>query len=55
VVRALEEGSASNPASLDRLGKIVVFDALWADLIDPQLRLLRDRLRHDIAQGPTAT
>ena len=63
MVRALEEGSASNPASLDRLGKIVVFDALWAlaenaggdDLIDPQLRLLRDRLRHDIAQGPTAT
>lgn len=63
VVRALEEGSASNPVGLDRLGKIVVFDALWAlaenaggdDLIDPQLRLLRDRLRHEIAQGPTAT
>jgi hypothetical protein len=63
VVRALEDGSASGPVSLDRLGKIVVFDALWAlaenaggdDLIDPQLRLLRDRLRDEIAQGPTAT
>jgi hypothetical protein len=63
VVRALEDGSAAGPVSLDRLGKIVVFDALWAlaekaggdDLIDPQLRLLRDRLRHEIAQGPTAT
>jgi hypothetical protein len=63
VVRALEYGSPSSPVSLDRLGKIVVFDALWTlaehaggdDLIDPQLRLLRERLRRDIAQRPTAT
>ena len=63
VVRALEYGSVSNPVSLDRMGKIVVFDAIWAlaenagddDLIDPQLRLLRDRFRHEIAQGPTST
>ena len=63
VVRALESGSTANPVSLDRMGKIVVFDAVWAlaehaggdDAIDPQLRLLRERLRRDIAQGPTAT
>jgi hypothetical protein len=63
VVRALEYGSPSNPVNLDRMGKIVVFDAIWAlaehaggdDLIDPQLRLLRDRFRHEIAQGPTPT
>jgi hypothetical protein len=59
VVLAFEAGSVSNPVSLDRIGKIVVFDAVWAlaehaggdDLIDPQLRLLRDRFRHEIAQG----
>jgi hypothetical protein len=63
VVRAFEEGSVSNPISLDRLGQIVVFDALWAlaekaggdDLMDPQLRLLRDRFRQEIAQRPAAT
>jgi hypothetical protein len=63
VVRAFEAGSLSNPVSLDRMGKIVVFDAVWAlaenagahDQIDPQLRLLRDRFRHEIAQGPTTT
>jgi len=62
VVRAFEQASVSEPVSLDRLGKMVVFDALWTlaegagsdDLIDPQLRLLRDRFREEIAQGPTA-
>ena len=62
VVRAFEQASVSDPVSLDRLGKMVVFDALWTlaegagsdDLIDPQLRLLRDRFREEIAQGPTA-
>lgn len=61
VVRALQDGSATEPVVLDRLGKIVVFDAVWAlaesaggdDLIDPELRQLRDRLREEIAQGPT--
>jgi hypothetical protein len=60
VVRALEEGSASDPVSLDWSGRIVVFDAVWTlaenaggdNLIDPQLRLLRERLRDEIAQGP---
>jgi hypothetical protein len=60
VVRALEEG-ASDPVSLDWSGKILVFDAVWTlaenaggdDLIDPQLRLLRERLREEIAQRPT--
>lgn len=63
VVRALQTGDVSAPVSLDRLGKIVVFDAVWAlaenaggdNLIDPELRLLRDRLRDEIARGPTAT
>jgi hypothetical protein len=63
VVRALLVGSAAAPISLDRSGKLVVFDAIWTlaekaggdDRIDPQLRLLRDRFRDEIAQGPTAT
>jgi hypothetical protein len=62
VVRAFEQASLSQPVSLDRFGKIVVFDAVWTlaenaggdDLIDPQLRLLRDRFREEIAQGPAA-
>jgi hypothetical protein len=63
VVQALRAGSAATPISFDRPGKIVVFDAIWTlveragaeYLIDPQLRLLRDRFRDEIAQGPTAT
>jgi len=58
VVRAFEHASVSEPVSLDRIGKIVVFDALWAlaeqaggdNLIDPQLALLRARFREEIAQ-----
>lgn len=58
VVRAFEHANVSEPISLDRIGKIVVFDALWAlaeqaggeGLIDPQLGLLRDRFREEIAQ-----
>jgi hypothetical protein len=60
VVRAFEAADASAPVSLDREGTIVVFDALWAlaenagsdDKLDPQLAVLRDRLRDEIAQRP---
>jgi hypothetical protein len=60
VARVFEAVGASRPVSLDRDGKIVVFDALWAmaenaggyDLIDPQLRELRDRLKDEIAEAP---
>jgi hypothetical protein len=63
VVRAFEAADASVPVSLDRAGTIVVFDALWAlaenagsdDKLDPQLAVLRDRLRDEIAQRPAAT
>jgi hypothetical protein len=58
VVRALGGGS-STPVVLDRVGKIVLFDALWAlaeraggyDRIDPDLRLLQERLKDDIAKN----
>lgn len=61
VVHALATG-ASDPVSLDRAGKIVVFDALWGlaeraggyDRIDPQLALLRERIRDEIAEGSKA-
>jgi hypothetical protein len=58
VVQAL--GSASSTSvELDRVGKIVVFDALWAlaeraggyERIDPGLRLLQDRLKDEIAKN----
>jgi hypothetical protein len=57
VVHAL--AGSPNLVDLDRGGKIVLFDALWTlaeraggdDRIDPQLRLLRDRLRKEIAEG----
>lgn len=58
VVQAFEAAGESVPISLDRDGTIVVFDALWAlaesagdGSIDPQLALLRDRLRGEIAGG----
>lgn len=59
VVHAFEAAGPSSPVALDRAGKIVVFDALWAlaeaaggdDLIDPQLHVLRDQLRGEIAEG----
>lgn len=56
-------GLAGSPSlvDLDWGGKITLFDALWAlseraggdDRIDPQLRVLRERLRKEIAAGPT--
>lgn len=57
VVRIFEAVGASRPVNLDRKGKIVVFDALWAlaegaggyDAIDPQLRELQDKLKNEIA------
>jgi hypothetical protein len=63
LVQAFETADESVPVSLDRDGTIVVFDALWAlvesaggdDRIDPQLALLRVRLRDEIAGGPAAT
>jgi hypothetical protein len=59
VVQAFEAAGTSAPVSLDREGTIVVFDALWGlaesaggdDRIDPQLAVLRDRLRSEIAGG----
>lgn len=55
VVRVFDAIGDSRPVNLDRKGKIVVFDALWAlgeraDL-DPQLRQLRDRLKDEITEG----
>jgi hypothetical protein len=46
------------PVELDRVGRIVVFDAIWAlaetaggyDRIDPDLRRLQDRLKYAIAR-----
>jgi hypothetical protein len=63
VVRALAAAEESNRIDLDRAGKIVVFDALWAlfestdmeELLDPQLLVLRDRLKDEIAGGPAAS
>jgi hypothetical protein len=57
VVRALESAQDSDRIELDREGKIVVFDALRElfestnvdELGDPQLLLLRDRLKDEIA------
>jgi hypothetical protein len=59
VVRSFEAVGASRPVSLDREGKIILFDALWAmanaaggyQLIDPQLRLLQDKLKDEIVRG----
>lgn len=59
VVRAFEDAGGSIAVTLDREGTIVVFDALWAlaenaggdERIDPQLALLRERLRNEIAGG----
>jgi hypothetical protein len=63
VVRALEAAEDSDRIDLDREGKIVVFDALWDlfestdvdELGDPQLLLLRDRLKDEIAGGPAGS
>jgi hypothetical protein len=62
VVRALEDAEDSDRIDLDRPGRIVVFDALWElfestsvdELLDPQLLVLRDRLKDEIAGGPAA-
>ena len=59
IVRIFEAIGSSRPVSLDRKGKIVLFDALWGiaegsggyDLIDPQLRELQDRLKDEITEG----
>jgi len=59
IVRIFEAIGSSRPVSLDRRGKIVLFDALWGiaegaggyDLIDPQLRELQDRLKDEITEG----
>jgi len=59
VARIFEAIGASRPVNLDRKGKIVVFDALWAlaedaggcDQLDPQLRELQDKLKDEIAEG----
>jgi hypothetical protein len=58
VVCAFEQARSSELVCLDRVGMIVVFDALWTlaeqaggdDLLDPQLRRLRDQFREEIAQ-----
>jgi hypothetical protein len=47
---------AARPVSLDRRGKIVVFDALWGlaegtDELDPQLRELQDKLKDEITEA----
>jgi hypothetical protein len=60
VVRAFEVAEDSDRIELDRAGKIVVFDALWGlfesvdidELVDPQLLVLRDRLKEEIAGRP---
>jgi hypothetical protein len=60
VVRAFEAAEDSDRIALDRAGKIVVFDALWGlfesvdieELVDPQLLVLRDRLKEEIAGRP---
>jgi hypothetical protein len=45
----------SRPISLDRKGKIVLFDALWglaeSGDLDPQLQELQDRLKDEITEG----
>lgn len=55
VARVFDAVGAVRPVSLDRKGKIVVFDALWSlgeggDL-DPQLQELHDTLRDEITEG----
>lgn len=62
VVRTFEAAEDSDRIDLDREGRIVVFDALWDlfestsvdELLDPQLLVLRDRLKDEIAGGPAA-
>lgn len=63
VVRAFESSEDSGRIDLDRAGKIVLFDALWSlfestdveELMDPQLLLLRNRLKDEIAGGTSAS
>jgi hypothetical protein len=63
VVRAFESAGDSDLIELDREGKIAVFDALRelfestpvAELGDPQLLLLRDRLKDEVAGGPAGS
>jgi hypothetical protein len=55
VVRVFDAVGSSRPVNLDRKGRVVVFDALWAmgestDL-DPQLEQLRDLLKDEITDG----
>ncbi len=55
VVSVFDAIGSSRPVSLDRKGKLVVFDALWglgeaADL-DPQPVQLRDRLKNEITDS----
>jgi len=59
VVQALEGAGSSTPVELDRVGRIVLFDAILGlaeraggyDRIDPDLRLLQDRLKDEIAKN----
>jgi hypothetical protein len=55
VVRVFDAVGSSRPVNLDRKGKVVVFDALWAmgegAELDPQLEQLRDRLKGEITDG----
>jgi hypothetical protein len=58
VVRSFGAGAPS-PVELDRKGKIVVFDALWAlaesdPPLDPQLAALREAVKDELAEGPAA-
>lgn len=63
VVRAFGTAEESTVIDLDRDGRIVVCDALWElfestpipELGDPQLLLLRDRLKDEIAGGPAGS
>lgn len=60
VVRIFEAIALSRPVNLDRKGRIVVLDALWAiadrdeGRLAPQLQELRDRLTDEIAAAARA-
>jgi hypothetical protein len=55
VARVFDAIGGSRPVSLDRKGKIVVFDALWALSqgadVESRLVQLRDRLKDEITDG----
>lgn len=55
VIRVFNAIGCSRPVHLDRKGKIVVFDALWAlgerSDLDPQLLRLQERLKDEITDA----